>query len=151
MRIKDDTLTINYNNTKYDTLTHIATIHWGSLANGEYCFETISAFQQKRKTFIILRNDTTVYISSSYKYNFVDSISKEELLKADTIAFAFQAQGCTFSIQGYSLMRNGNKYELKGSIRNWKRIEKDVLPEIINDLFEIQIFCKKFPLHDGWC
>ena len=152
-----DTLTLNHKNTKFDTLTNIVTIKWDSLMNGVYHFETVSAFQQKNSTTITLQHDTIIHISNGYKYEFVNSISKEELLRADTVAFAFQAHGCSFRIQGYTLIHNGDKYRLKGSIfriheaTGFNLIDKNVSSEIVNDLYKIQTRCQEFPLHQRWC
>jgi len=144
---KDDTIKIQ--KIKYDSLNKITTFKWDSLRNEEYHFEIISVFQQKSKVSFILNRDTTIRIRNNFKYELNNIISKATLLKSDTICFAFQTTGCSYGIAIYTLTKNNGKYRLKGSKRRgWDPIDKDVLPEIINDLYQIQISCRNHKLHE---
>ena len=144
---KDDTIKIQKN--KYDSLTKITTFKWDSLRKEEYHFEIISVFQQKSKASFKLNCDTTIRIRNNFKYELNNIIPKSTLLKSDTICFAFQTTGCSYGIAIYTLTKNNGKYRLKGSKRRGRDpIDKDVLPEIINDLYQIQISCRNQKLHE---
>jgi len=87
--------TIKTHNIKYYSIAKTTTHKWDSLRNNDYRFEVISVFQQKTKTSFTLRGDTTIRIFDSYKNEFRNMITKETLLKSDTIIIAFQSQGCS--------------------------------------------------------
>lgn len=141
--------TIKTHNIKYDSIAKTTTLKWDSLKNNDYEFEVISVFQQKTKTSFSLRGDTTIRIFNSYKYEFRNVITKETLLKSDTIIIVFQSQGCSFNFESYTLTKNNERYRLKGSERHgWNPIDKIVLPEIIGDLNQIQVSCRNHKLHE---
>lgn len=143
----DDTLKTH--NIKYDSIAKTTTLKWDSLRNNDYRFEVISVFQQKTKTSFTLRGDTTIRIFDNYKYEFRNVITKENLLKSDTIIIVFQSRGCSFNFESYTLTKNNDKYRLKGSERNgWNPIDKTVLPKIIDDLNQIQVSCRNDKLHE---
>jgi len=144
---KDDTIKIQ--KIKYDSLTKITTFKWDSLRKEDYHFEIISVFQQKSKASFRLNRDTTIRIRNNFKYELNDIIPKGILLKSDSICFAFQTTGCSYGIAIYTLTKNNGKYRLKGSKRRGcDPIDKDVLPEIVNDLYKIQTSCRNHKLHE---
>ena len=144
---RDDS--IRMEKIKYDSLTKTTTLKWDSLRKEEYHFEIISVFQQKSKASFKLNCDTTIRIRNNFKYELNNIISKATLLKSDTVCFTFQTTGCSYGIAIYTLTKNNGKYRLKGSKRRGcDPIDKDVLPEIVNDLYKIQTSCRNHKLHE---
>lgn len=142
--------TIKTQKLKYDSLTKMTTFKWDSLRKEKYNFEVISVFQQKNKASFRLNCDTTIKIINKYKFELKDIISKKTLLKSDTIIFAFQTTGCSYNIGIYNLTRSNGKYRLKGSKkRGLDTIDKEVSPEIIDDLNQTQISCLNHKFHGG--
>lgn len=143
---KDDTIRIQ--KIKHDSLRKRITLRWDSLKKDEYQFEIISVFQQKNRVSFNLNRDTTIQIRNKFTHEITNQIPKVDLLKSDTICFAFQTCGCSYGIATYMLTRNNGQYRLTGSKwRGWDSINKIVSPEIIQDLNQIQLSCLNQKLH----
>jgi len=136
---------LEYDSVMWNKNKDELTYKWDSLKSGEYQFKIKTIYHHPKDVSISLKTDTIIKIQNDFSFQFVNSIPKNVLLQVDTIDFAFESNGCSFTIDKYLLVRDSGKYRLIRS-KNYRydSINKVVKPEIIDDLYEMQLKCKKY-------
>jgi hypothetical protein len=126
----------------YDSAKKETTLSWDSLKIGEYTYHIKSVFDFNQNAKLILKTDTIINLKSKIRYQFVDFISENDLLDAETIAFAYRATGCYYYLENYMLKKEHHAYHLSGSYKKngvLVRINKRVSSSIINSLNRLQV------------
>ncbi len=126
----------------YDSAKKETTLSWDSLKIGEYTYHIKSVFDFNQNAKLILKNDTIINLKSKIRYQFVDFISENDLLDAETIAFAYRATGCYYYLENYMLKKEHHAYYLSGSYKDNGTlviVNKRVSSSIINSLNRLQI------------
>ena len=137
--------TISKDTTIWNKLIDETTIKWKNLKPGLYHI----SFQTVRHNPIVkdikLESDTVIQIWKEFNYQFVNLISKEQLLDADTIDYVFGDCGtCSAQFRKYMLVRDNKKYHLFGSRGLLDSIDREVSPKIIDDLYNLQYDCRNY-------
>ncbi len=140
---------IKYDSELWDKKTMALTYKWDSLKAGDYQFKLNSVYHHQKAASFALLSDTIIKIRNDFPYQFVNIVSKKDLLHADTIDFAFESTGCSFTIEKYQLIKNNDKYRLiRQKNYRFDSIEKVVSPEIIDDLYLMQLNCRKYDIKE---
>lgn len=87
---------------------------WDSAAGGEYSVWIGTIFMEDQTTEFEVHSDTTVWIQNQLKLHFVDSITYNDLLDADTVEFIHVSSGCFhYEIHKTIFIRTKNGYKVR--------------------------------------
>jgi len=134
---------IDYDTLIWDKKLKEQTYKWDSLKIGNYQCRLKSVYHHPRVVAITLKADTIIKIHNNFTYKFVNLIPQKNLFQTDTIDFAFESNGCYFTIRKYQLIKLDNQYTLtRNSEYGRDSIRKVVSSDIIKDLYDMQKVCR---------
>lgn len=98
----------------FDSTSHRYLSVWDSAAGGEYSLWIRTIFQVDQITEFEVHSDTTIWIKNQLNLHFVDSLTYNDLLKADIVELVHVSSGCFhYEIHKTIIVRKQDGYYIR--------------------------------------